>query len=115
NRISRLASASSQLNGSFTPTQKGVFTRNQYGYSVGGPVIKDKLLFFQSTEWLRVRSSDTAIALVPTPEFIAQTPANVQAFFAPFSLSTPINGQIFTRQQIVPNAGGPFASLPSNL
>jgi len=78
-------------------------------------VIKDKLLFFQSTEWLRVRSSDTAIALVPTPEFIAQTPANVQAFFAPFSLSTPINGQVFTVGDIGGNAGGPFASLPSNL
>jgi outer membrane receptor protein involved in Fe transport len=115
NRVSRLASESSNLKGQFQPSKKGVFTRNQFGYSVGGPIIKDKLLFFNSTEWLRVRSTDTLIALVPTPELIAATPANVQAFFAPFSLSTPINGQVFTVGDIGGTPGGPFASLPSNL
>ncbi len=114
-RLSRLASQSSELKGSFTPTKKGVFTRNQFGYSVGGPILEDKLLFFNSIEWIRVRSQDTAIALVPTPELIAQTPANVQAFFAPFSLSTPINGQVFTVGDIGGNPDGAFAALPSGL
>src|SRR5205814_9221445 len=54
------------------------FTRNQFGYSVGGPIKKDKLFFFQSTEWLRVRSSATAIVNVPTPQLIASANPNTQ-------------------------------------
>src|SRR5262249_1914290 len=36
---------------------KPVYTRNQFGYSAGAPIKKDKLFAFSSTEWLRVRSS----------------------------------------------------------
>ncbi|MBK6424700.1 MAG: TonB-dependent receptor [Blastocatellia bacterium] len=115
NRISALATDSANLKGQFVPSKKGVFTRNQFGYSVGGPVVKDKLQFFQSTEWLRVRSQDTSIALVPTAELISQTPANVQAFFAPFALGPSSPGRVFTVGEIGGTPGGPFSQLPSNL
>ncbi len=36
---------------------KGAYTRNQFGYSAGGPIMKNKLFIFESTEWTRVRSS----------------------------------------------------------
>src|SRR5262249_50386745 len=60
------------------------FTRNQFGYSVGGPMVKDKLFFFQSTEWLRIRSSATAIINIPTPQLIATANTNTQQFFSAF-------------------------------
>ena len=60
---------------------KGQYARNQFGYDVGGPIKKDKLFFYQSTEWLRVRSAATNLAYVPTPQLLALLPGNVQAFF----------------------------------
>jgi hypothetical protein len=114
NRVAALAAAGFNDNANNTP--KGVFTRNQFGYSIGGPIIKDKLLFFNSTEWIRVRSNSSVISLVPTPEFLAQTSAATREFFNAFPLGTPINGRLITRGEITGlNPGGPFASLPAGL
>jgi len=63
---------------------KGKYTRNQFGYSIGGPIVKNKLFFFNSTEWQRVRSSAPAFATIPDPALIAAANANTQAFFSAF-------------------------------
>jgi outer membrane receptor protein involved in Fe transport len=117
NRTSALASNSFDNNANGLP--KGVFTRNQFGYAVGGPVIKEKLLFFSSTEWTRVRSNGEVISLVPTPQLLAASNANTQNFFNAFHLVTPINGAIHTVAETLGSFGlpgtGPFGSLPGNL
>ena len=49
NRVSAL-SANTYQNDAFGLPKSG-FTRNQFGYSIGGPILKNKLFFFSSTEW----------------------------------------------------------------
>lgn len=90
NRVSALAAntyyedAESALG---TPLPADHFTQNQFGYSVGGPVLprfKDKLFFFSNTEWNRVRSAGSQQFAVPTSAFLATTAANTQAYFSQY-------------------------------
>src|ERR1700689_2890475 len=67
---------------------KGLYTRNQFGFMLGGPIKKDKLFLFASTEWTRVRSSAAESALIPTPQFLSLTAPSVQAYYAAYG-STP--------------------------
>jgi hypothetical protein len=117
NRVSALASNDFNDNANGIP--KSVFTRNQFGYSVGGPIKREKLFFFNSTEWTRIRSQGEVLSLVPTQELLARTNANTQAFFNAFNLVSPINGQIFTVGDVLSSLGlpatGAFGTLPSNL
>lgn len=80
NRVSALAANTYDNVANGFP--KGTFTRNQFGYSFGGPVMKNKLFFFQSTEWTRIRSSAVQNKYIVTPDLIAASDANTQAFFA---------------------------------
>ena len=52
----------------FRPPQnaKGKFIQNQYGGTVGGPIIKNKLFYFVSYEGTKNRQNDSLIDTVPT-------------------------------------------------
>ena len=98
-RPSTFASGSYYNNANGIPQHR--FVRNEFGYSVGGPVLKDKLFFFNSTEWLRVRSSNVSQYYIPTSQFISAAAANTQAFFTQFgAISGTPTGKILTLQQI---------------
>src|SRR5919112_706133 len=94
NRISRLASNGFDNNAK--GRERGVFTRNQFGYSGGGRILRDKLFFFNSTEWIRVRSQGPVTAYVPTPQLIALSAANTRALFANFPLAATPTGRVST-------------------
>jgi hypothetical protein len=80
---------------------KGAYTRNQFGFAVGGPILKDKLFFFGSTEWIRVRSTAISTAAVPTPQFLALTAPNTQAFFTQYGGGKTFNfTQTYTAGQL---------------
>jgi hypothetical protein len=66
---------------------KGGYTRNQFGYVVGGPIKHDKLFFLNSVEWTRVRSSATETAAVITPELLALSSSSTQAFYSQYTAS----------------------------
>jgi len=96
----------------------GAFDRHQMGFSVGGPIVKDKVHFFASGEYIRVRSNDTQISWVPTQDFINASNAATKAFFSAYGGSANINGPILTRgdvSAIVGTAAGAFNSLPASL
>jgi hypothetical protein len=92
NRVSKLAS--NGFNNNANELDKEHFTRNQFGYSIGGPIKKDKLFFFQNTEWTRIRSMANTIAWAPTPQFIAAAAANTRNFFSTF-------GEIRSNAQVI--------------
>lgn len=51
------------------------FLLNQFGWSVGGPVVHNKTFFHLNYEGLRQRLDGTQIGLVPSPAFAAQAAA----------------------------------------
>ena len=63
---------------------KGIYTRNNFGYDIGAPIVKDKLFVFYSQEWTRVRSDTTQTEEVIDPTFVSLLPSNVQDYFSKY-------------------------------
>ena len=52
-----------------TDQPQNPFVRNDFGYSFGGPIIKNKTFFFVNDEWQRFITSVTTTSTVPTAEY----------------------------------------------
>jgi hypothetical protein len=118
NRVSALTA--NTFNNDQQGIPKGEYTRNDFGYSIGGPIVKQKLFFFQSTEWTRVRGNAQETAYVPDPAFLNNYAApNVAAFFNAYGqqfhpigtvAKTTVNGQ--TMVGGVSPSSSAFAAIP---
>jgi len=87
NRVAALSANTFQNDATGTP--KGGFTRNNFGFSLGGPAIKNKLFFFNNTEWIRVRSSAPQQLTILDPASIPLLAPASQAFFAAYGKLAP--------------------------
>lgn len=80
---------------------KGIYTRNQFGFDLGGPIKKDKLFVFEGTEWTRVRSSASETQEILDPAFISMLPANAQAYFTKYGTgAAAASGSVTTASQL---------------
>jgi hypothetical protein len=64
------------------------YKQNQYGFTLGGPVVKNKLFFFGDYEGLRIRQALPQLSTVPTP---AEVAGDFSAFL---QLDSPIPGVV---------------------
>ena len=98
--------------------EKGVFKRNQPGYSFGGPIKKDKVHFFSGLEYIGIRSSDNLSGWVVTPQFLGAISPTAKAYFDTYGKQVTANGPILTRGDVSALLGagtGAFSQLPASL
>jgi len=55
----------------FAPDPKSPFNNNQYGVSLGGPIVKDKAFFYVDYEGQRENGAQAGVTCVPDPAVIA--------------------------------------------
>ncbi len=95
--------------------QKDKLRRNDYGYTFGGPIVKDKLFFFWSEEWNhelrgKARTGDIPTAAEKTGDF-SRLRTDTDANGNPCDPAPKLNGTTFTNISQVPAGGLSNAGL----
>lgn len=77
----------------FGATQASPYKRNQFGFAIGGPVVKNRTFFFGSYQGTRVRANPGIdLSRVPTATEIT---GDLSQYFPPNSIIDPTTGQPF--------------------
>ena len=87
--------------------EKPPYTQNQFGGTVGGPIVKDKLFFFTSWESARIRRAISLVHTVATP---IQRQGDFSQTFASDGSLIPIYDPTTSRED--PNNPGSFIRNP---
>ena len=101
----------------FDFVSKTPLQQNQFGASIGGPIIKDKTFFFANYEGSRLKDGAPALFTAETPEFrnfvIANFPNNFAAqFYKDFPAPPCLPGTEISTGSILPVGDGPLAVGP---
>lgn len=101
----------------FLSTKPGS-TFNQYGGSIGGPILKNRLFFFGSYQGARLRAFRAVTDTVPTPYLISTAPSVYSQIFQAFpSVAQPagdptaLTAQVTRAGSTVQNDGNSVARL----
>jgi hypothetical protein len=72
-RYDKIGGARDWFNPATGPTggPENPYVRNQFGYSFGAPIVKNKTFFFFNQEFQRFPTAQTASLVVPTPQFLS--------------------------------------------
>ena len=88
----------------FDPSSLPELARNQFGFAVGGPVVRDKTYFFAGTDFFRDREGLSELSTVPTPE---ERQGNLSALGV--TVANPFTGKPFMGNVIPPGLISPLA------
>jgi hypothetical protein len=115
-RNSALAANTYENNSQGLP--RSVFDRNQFGGTLGGPILHEKLFFFASVEPIIVRSTTTNLFYVPTPELLAISAPGTKAIFDRFPLPSTLSTTDVLQRKVCPSGadcdtGAGFVTLPA--
>lgn len=102
-------------NGRATGLPKPPLNRNDFGGTLGGPILKDRTFFFSGYEGLRERSSTTRTASVATAEMRNGNFAGLPAIVDPLATRTPFPNNLVpsTRQDSRAKTLVGFVPLPN--
>ena len=74
----------------YTATPKGHFDQNQFGATIGGPIIHDRTFFFAAYQGLISSQAQTVYSIVPTP---AMKAGDFSALAGTYNLQAVADGQ----------------------